>query len=712
MSVANRYQSELGDLKKKVKESYDYFKPNFDLYNEMRRFVFKTATNDNDRQVLRALNKPDIEFNISEAFLSRQLGEFAKQIPSIQVSAQDGATVDPKTIEYVEGHIRYLLNEANKQGTEYNSYLDSLSGGFSVLKVWTEYAHPMSFNQVMRFGRAFEPSLCGFDPIAQMRSKCDGDYCFELHPMSKEDFVTEHPDIDIANISFSRNVESFRWSYSNSRKDILLVCDFYKKKKKRVKIVQLVTGHVMEMEDYKKFLEHWKEKGLMQQPPAIMGEPRYTETEVICRYVFIENQMLSYEETDYCYLPLVFVDGHSILLQEPSSGTYQQVTRPYVYQAKGLQKLINLAGQTLGNQIEMLVQHKFKVAKESLPNEKPYLDAYSNVQLANVLVYNAFKEDDPSIPVPPPQEITMVPAPPEVMGTFQLAGQMMQMILGSYDASLGVNENQLSGVAIVEGATQSNAAAMPYLVSYMEALNQVATIIVDLIPKYYVNPRNLPMATANGKNTYAPINQPNGTKLDYGQFDLKVKVEAGVNFAIQKNRALNQLIALMQASPVFAQFMNQEGLEVLLDNIEIRGIDQIKAMAAQFMQQTKQQQAQQAQMAQQQAQMNPMMIKAQTEQMRLQQEDKQNQASNLLESAKISNDKQSIDNETLKIIQQMRADGIKGAAAMQKADAERSRSAVDLAIKAADMSHSHALDTYELAHKVSQTVNQPSEVSE
>ena len=49
----------------------------------------------------------------------------------------------------------------------------------------------------------------------------------------------------------------------------------------------------------------------------------------------------------------------------------------------------------------------------------------------------------------------------------------------------------------------------------------------------------------------------------------------------------------MQASPLFAQFINTEGLPILLDNLEIRGIDQLKAQAESFTEQLKAQQQQQ-----------------------------------------------------------------------------------------------------------------------
>ncbi len=500
MEIAKKYVEELPRLKKNVRNTYTYFQPNYKRFNEFRRFVFDSSLTDDDKLVLDALKKPKIEFNIGEAYISRLRGEFSKQQPSIVVTADDGAKVSSELIDTVENHLRHILFDANKNGCEYNVYTDILSGGFSAIKVTTEYAHSMSFNQVIKFDRVYDPTLVGFDPLARQPHKGDGRFCFELFPKSREEFEEEYPNIDLHGVDFTRNVDGFNWSYSNNQEEILLICDFYEKKKRRKKIVELVNGHVMTMDDYADFVERWNASGMIEQAPAIKGSPRWTDIETICRYRFIETKMLEYVETDFPALPLIFVDGNSILIREGTNqGSFIQMTRPYIYHLKGLQQLKNFAGQTLANELENLVQHKFKVAKESLPDEQSYLDAYTNIQLANTLVYKAFKDNDPKQAVPAPMEIQRVPPPSEVISTFTLVDQMAQSILGSYDASLGINDNQLSGTAIVEGATQSNAAAMPYIVGFLQALTQIANIVVQMIPKYYKTSRTIPIVNAEGE---------------------------------------------------------------------------------------------------------------------------------------------------------------------------------------------------------------------
>ena len=80
-----------------------------------------------------------------------------------------------------------------------------------------------------------------------------------------------------------------------------------------------------------------------------------------------------------------------------------------------------------------------------------------------------------------------------ITSTYKMLNPLVQNILGSYDAALGINDNQLSGVAIVEAASQSSATAMPYIVGCLQGFQRAAEVYVSLVPKYFVTPRSLPI---------------------------------------------------------------------------------------------------------------------------------------------------------------------------------------------------------------------------
>lgn len=684
--VAKRHQEELARIKKRVRNAHDYFKDNYDRYNEFRRFVFDSSLKEDEITLLMTMNRPQLEFNVLEAYISRLLGEFSKQEPDIEVNAYDEDKADPITIKVVEQHLKHVFMDDNNEHTRYEVYKDLLSGGFSTVKVFTDYEHPMSMSQVIKVERC-EPTLCGFDKLARFSHKGDGEFCFQLFPRDKDEFEEENPDIPANTLSFRRDFAGFNWSYQNDNSKIIVVADYYEKKRKEETIVQVRDGRVMTMKQYRKLVDTWND---ITVPPSIVGKPRKTMIDTINRYRCIENQVIEFEETDFSMLPLVFIDGHSLMIKTPKNGNIRQVTRPYVYHAKGAQRLKNFAGISLANEIENTVQHKFMVAKEALPKEEEFLQAYKDTQKESVLVYNSVHESNPDLPINNPiREIQRVPCPPEITQAFTGADSLIQNVLGSYDASLGINNNQLSGIAIVEAASQSNATAMPYIVGCLQGLQRVAEIYVNLMPKYFTTARTLPILDEKGKRHFVKINQPEGLPMDFDTNVLNVSLKAGASFQVQKSRTIMMVKEIMGMSPLFGQFMAEKGLNFILDNMEGKGIEQLKDLTDEWIKQYEQEK----QAAQQQAQQNPAAMKAQVDMAKVQQKGQIDQAKLQLDMAKLQQDQQ-------KVMADLHLGQQAATVQLVKAQTERYAKHVDLEMQHHDMRHRHVKEALETHHKL------------
>lgn len=708
--IAKKHTSQLEKIKDSVEQSYTYFRPNYQRYHEFKRFVYKSTLTEDDISVLSTLGRPQVEFNMMEAYLSRLRGEFSRMEPGFVVRAQDGFDlVDPKLIDILEAHFRAILNDSDNDGFSYDVYTDLLVGGFSVVEVYTDYLNEMSMDQKICVNRVFDPTLCGFDPLARTSHKGDGNYCFQLFPREKEDVEREYGSDAVKGLKYARAFSGFNWSYRAARKDIVLLCDYYKKEFTKEKITKLSNGRVVTLKNYEKLEAMWNDAGFIEQPPIPIGRVRETTIEQIVRYRFSGAELIEKPvPTNYKMLPLIFFDGNSAVLRDNNDSTAEQMTRPYIYNVKDAQRLKNYAGQSLANELENTVQHKMIAAVESIPED--YLDAYIDIQKPSTYMYNAFYEGDPNVTLPPPREVVRTPIPPQISETFNMTDNLIQGILGSYDAALGIQNNELSGVAIMQGAMHSNAAAMPYTVGFMKGLNRVCQMILDLIPKYYVTPRSLPIVHPDGKRSYQVINKQGNPYMDYDPMSLEVKVEAGVNFAVQKQISLETIIQLMQTSEAFASFINTKGLGILLDNIEIRGIEGLRQAASQFMQETAQKQAQMEQMAMQQAQqqLDPkevMALQAQAEMMKVQQKKEAVATQAQVDLIKISTDdavkNKQADIDFLKVMAEIQGAEVDQALKQEKLDAENARTAVDMAVDVSKHHHEvkHADRTHELAEK-------------
>jgi hypothetical protein len=278
--------------------------------------------------------------------------------------------------------------------------------------------------------------------------------------------------------------------------------------------------------------------------------------------------------------------------------------------------------------------------------------------------------------------------------------------LGSYDASLGINNNQLSGIAVVEAASQSNAAAMPYIVGYLQGYQRAAQIYVDLLPKYYTTPRTLPIMDEDGKKSSIKINQEEGLDMFYDSNALNVLVTAGASFQVQKSKTILMLKEVMGMSPLFAQFISEKGLNFVLDNMEGRGIEQLKKMTDEWVQEMQQQKQMAMQQQQQEMQNNPMVMKNQISMAKLQQDAEKHNKEFALEMKKLE---QSQITEEMKLQRDREKDMVQ----IFKAQTERAVHHADTHLKSYDQMHRHAKERAEvhikhrdMQHKHSQPKHQ------
>lgn len=590
--IAQKYYDRLSLIKKNVEDSRANDKRNNDLFNKSVSFIFDSTLSKSDRDTLQEADKPAAETNVLEAYISRLCGEFSKQIPDLAIRAQNDA-VSTAQVTIIESHLRSIFSGSEYEDKAYQVYREQMTGGFSVFEVYTEYENENSMDQVIRISKSYDPTLCGFDPLAKEKSKSDGQFCYKLFPKYREDLEEEYPDLDLSMVKVSGKIsgDSFRWNYKQDNKDVLYICDYYEKQYKYVTLYEISdptnpdATHTVTKSEYEELIENWQG---IQQPPQIIQEDRRKQTKIV-RYKFIEDTLLERpEELDYDFFPLVFVDGNSARVYN------QQITRPYIYNAVDAQRIKNLAASNIVNDLENTRQTDVLISKQALPSEQEYIEGWLNPQKTKAaLVWDAVGDNGEQLIKPdifPRSQMN-----PAFMQIFDMQDKTIQTILGSYDAQLGINEKQLSGVAIVEGATQSNNAAMPYVVNYLAALNQVAKVVMNLLPKYYKTIRTIPVLTVNGKHEYVKINDrqsQNPIGIDFDKNDLEVSVVAGTNFDVQRNKAASTMMELSKASQSFNMWLNTEGLPLLIDNMDIRGKDQIKKGVEQFLEEQKKKQAQ------------------------------------------------------------------------------------------------------------------------
>lgn len=661
------------DIRKTIEEAESYFEENKKNYEQDREFLFNSTLTKRDEDTLSAMGKPAIKINVLESYVSRLIGEWSKQSPMLQVKSTGNNNLVQQE-EIVEGYLRSIFSGSDYEFLSDAVYRETMSGGYSVLKVITEYRNPSTFEQVIRIKKPHCPTLCGFDPMARESSKKDARYCYEVIPKSLEEFQEEYPNIDLNGLKFFKSNSGFNWSYNtDDNKKVVNIVDYYEKQNYTETLVLVSNVEnpndplTMTLQDFETLKQEWVASGRIEAEPIELKRRRVVKCKIV-NYKLVEDQFIEKPvDTDYSFLPLVFFDGNSAVLKG------KQKTRSYIVNAKGPQRLKNLAISSMVDAFENARNSTVMIANESLPTKTEYQQAWLNPQKAKAaLIYNAF-DSRMQTQLPAPQYFQSGEINPIYLQLYNNEDKTIQAVLGSYDAQLGIQKNQLSGVAIQEGATQSNNAAMPFVVNYLKSLNQIAKIIVDLIPKYYKTAMTLPIIDKKGDHKFIKINtgEPE-SDLIYKENDLEVVVKPGVNFEVQKNKAVNTFLEMMKVSETFKGMVEMEALPILLENLDIKGQDKLKLIATQFMQQQKE--AKQAAAKMQSQQPNPELILAQAEQIKAQNQQQQIQMRNEIEQMKLMQDRMKIGIEAIKAQGELLL-------RQQEAETEQQRTDAELAIK-------------------------------
>jgi len=369
---------------------------------------------------------------------------------------------------------------------------------------------------------------------------------------------------------------------------------------------------------------------------------------------------------------------------------------------------MNFMGIAITNSVDNMSASKFIVMEEAIPQQQDYIDSITEPQRANTIVVRAYSENNPDKPIPNPiREVQYPGLPPEVMGTFDKSVQFIQAILGSGSSNPENAHDYISGKAIIEASNADNAAGMPYTIGYLAGLEQMARIHVDLMPKYLLGRRTIPVVNKAGERIYQDINAPGKPAINYEQGAINVQIGAGVNFQVQKDKAMAQIVGLMQASEKFAEFMNSEqGLPILLSNLVIYGADRLQDAAAQWMEVQKQQQQQAMQMQQQMMQQDPRFIKAQADVQKVQlqgqeleMKGEQMQFDREIKIAELALEQEQVENEAILVQHEAAQEEVNAAVQREKAQAEIISHSLDAASKLASIHHQQKMDEHESIRK-------------
>jgi hypothetical protein len=305
----------------------------------------------------------------------------------------------------------------------------------------------------------------------------------------------------------------------------------------------------------------------------------------VCEYYYFdddeETEDTEYPETETTaktttkkQLKWCLIAGHEILERRDIEGKYIPIVRVVgdekIIDGKTVrtahtdsmissQQLYNFWASSAAHFVKLQGKQPYIGSAEAIRGYEKYWNNLDNSNHA-MLLTNAFDDDGNPLPPPKRQE------PPVMAQAFitgmQLASADIQAVSGQYDAQLGENVNEQSGVALQAVQRKGENSSYNFTEGFDIAKRYTAMILIDLIPKIYDTQRIARIIGEDGSKEEAMIDpeQQEGVRevnidgqikeiynLGVGRYD--VVPSTGGSYESRRQAASDGMLAMTQANP-------------------------------------------------------------------------------------------------------------------------------------------------------------------
>lgn len=551
----------LDEAKKNIYAWYTFFAMNYEKAENDKQFTLLTQWNTQEQEEIVRLNLPTLQFNKLYDFTKKIIGEARNITPSLQVrskkyvsSKNDDENLQlQNSINIIENLIRATAYDSQAQLAYQTAFANAIYCGYGAIHIKYDYEDSMTFNRVAKVEGVTVAERAFFDPTATTPCKTDGDYAGIYYDVDRRTFKHMYPNIQYPS-SFPEDVPRyFTWDTEQT----ITIVDYYKKEWFKRKLVLLANGEALTEEDYNRYS---LEMELLGQPMPEIVDERDSDDYEIWHYKMINGHVLESSKHPSKILPVIFVDGDSFMFRG------LQYTQSFVRHAIDAQRFLNYTGIAIAQGLKNTRKEQFIGTPTNIKGYEKYWqrpELYQGILLAN---------PDPKTGMPtklPPSEI-----PSSLYQNYERAEMDIQSILGLYNANLGAPTAETSGIAINAKKQQGQFAAAVYRDNLIRAQEEVARAFLSMIPVIYDTERTVTLIQADGTSSAVQINQrmPDGSiKNDITGNYYDIVIEAGANYADQKQAALELLVNLVKANPSVFPLV----ADLIADNMDIENRPQL-----------------------------------------------------------------------------------------------------------------------------------------
>jgi aminoglycoside N3'-acetyltransferase len=463
-------------------------------------------------------DRPCYEFNKIRVTIKRVVNDIRANRPSGKVRGVEDT--DKDTAEIYEGLIRNIWNVSDGDTIIDAAGEYQVGAGMGAWRVSVGYASDSVFDQDIKVEGIRNPFCLYPDPACHDTLHRDARYWILTDRISKSAYEARWPKADVSDfesdLEFDDDDEE-EWIDEDS---VRIVEYWYKEPTKKT-IHLLANGNVVDSAD-EESMSVAKEQNI----------PIVRSRDVVCDQIkmCIASGKAILEEADWAgdQFPFIIVYGECLIIDGKKN--WFGLTRF----AKDAQRAYNYSRTLACETIALAPQAKWwTTPTQAQGNTDKWAEAHKKNY--PFLVYNP----DPQAPGAP-QRMQGAEVPMALIQEMQIASEDIKQTTGIFDASLGRQSNETSGVAIRARQEQGEIAVFNYRDNMAKGVQRTWEILIGLIPKIYDTARTVRILGIDGAEKYAEINKPDPSgavinDLSRGKYD--VTVTAGPSYSTQRQEA-------------------------------------------------------------------------------------------------------------------------------------------------------------------------------
>jgi len=484
-----------------------------------------------DKDILSArAGRPSLVKNQMPQFINHVANEFLQSRPSIKVRpADEGASAkQADVLSDLIRHIEYVSNAASAYDT---GGISIVSGGIGSWRIITRYDEGDTFDQVCGVKRIVNPYSVHPDPYCSEADGSDMEFCFVDDVISKDAYERDYPNAArVSGFSGIMGSDVGDWLGNDS----VILREYWTRTAKPRKILLMSDDSVIDNADFSKYRDFYTQHGI-----TVVRDRMATDFKV---KQYITNGVEILDETEWLgrSIPIVIVYGQERWID--GKRKFNGVIR----WAKDPQRTYNYWNSAITELFALQPKAPW------IGTEKNFEGHEAEWRTANVKNHSrlTYKPDalNPGGPrrEPPPQISS------SLVGMLEVSAQEMRSTTGIYQAGLGAQGNESSGVAIGRRQAQSDRATYSFQDAMIMGIRATGKILVDLIPHIYTGDRVVQTLNSEGKSASVSL-RDSGVDLAKGRYD--VMIDTGPSYATKRIESVQTMLEFIRIFPSSAPLL-------------------------------------------------------------------------------------------------------------------------------------------------------------